>query len=290
MTRHGRTVQPIDLQGEPVRIGLLSDLPGISAYLFRALSTAFAIAVLFWTVTAVRRRRPAFVTRAGIVIVMWAVSIATAAGAHTLDVGRYLIPRSADGGPHAVPFRRRTGRNDRMSAERLIAPFASSHAQNGRGIPGPNGQPTEIPYLVFVRLAHDWRFVGAVLFVFFLVLFVFIRISGRRRVAHDHEELGLQPIKLVGNSSGMCWVMLLLLGCGPWGIVPLCSGFRMRVSAAPFAGHASGGPPAAAHVRDAEPRRGHLGCAAKADDLQLKLERRDIVYVSADDIYLLYHR
>jgi hypothetical protein len=32
------------------------------------------------------------VTRAGIVIMMWAASIATAAGAHTLDVGRYLIP------------------------------------------------------------------------------------------------------------------------------------------------------------------------------------------------------
>ena len=92
MTRHGRAAQPIDLRGGPVRIGLLSDLPGISAYLFRALSTAFVIAVIFWTVTAVRRRRPGFVTRAGIVIVMWAASIATAAGAHTLDVWRYLIP------------------------------------------------------------------------------------------------------------------------------------------------------------------------------------------------------
>jgi hypothetical protein len=92
MTRHGRAVQPIDLQGEPVRIGLLADLPGISAYLCKALSTAFVIAVLFWTVTAVRPRRPAFSTRAGIVIVMWAASIATAAGAHTLDVWRYLVP------------------------------------------------------------------------------------------------------------------------------------------------------------------------------------------------------
>ena len=60
----------------------------------------------------------------------------------------------------------------------------------------------------------------------------------------------------------------------------------MRVSAAPFAGHASGGPPAAAHVRDAELRGGHLGHAAKADDLQLKSEGRDFVYVGADDIYL----
>src|SRR6202051_618413 len=42
--------------------------------------------------------------------------------------------------------------------------------------------------LVFVRLAHDRRFVGAVfLFLFVVVLFVFIRISGRHRVAHDHE-------------------------------------------------------------------------------------------------------
>jgi hypothetical protein len=92
MTRHGRAAQPIDLQGGPVRIGLLSDLPGISAYLFRALSTAFVIALMFWTVTAVRRRRPGFLTRAGIVIVMWAASIVTAAGAHTLDVWRYLVP------------------------------------------------------------------------------------------------------------------------------------------------------------------------------------------------------
>jgi hypothetical protein len=92
MTRHGRAVQPIDLQGGPVRIGLFADLPGISTYLFRALSTAFVIAVIFWTVIAVRRRRPKFSTRAGIVIVMWAASIVTAAGAHTLDVWRYLVP------------------------------------------------------------------------------------------------------------------------------------------------------------------------------------------------------
>jgi hypothetical protein len=92
MTRHGRAAQPIDLRGGPVRIGLLADLPGISAYLFRALSTAFVIAIIFWTVTAVRPQRPGFSTRAGIVILMWAASIATAAGAHTLDVWRYLVP------------------------------------------------------------------------------------------------------------------------------------------------------------------------------------------------------
>ena len=90
--RHGRAVQPIDLQGGPVRIGPLADLPGIAAYLFRALSIAFVIAVLFWTVTAVQRRQCDFVTRAGIVIVMWAASIMTAAGVHTLDVWRYLVP------------------------------------------------------------------------------------------------------------------------------------------------------------------------------------------------------
>jgi hypothetical protein len=92
MTAHGRASQLIDLRGGPVRIGLLSDFAGVSAYLFRTLSTVFVIAIIFWTVTAVRRRRPAFVTCAGIVIAMWAASIATAAAAHTLDVWRYLIP------------------------------------------------------------------------------------------------------------------------------------------------------------------------------------------------------
>ena len=36
MTRHGRASQLIDLQGGPIRIGLLSDFPSVSAYLFRA--------------------------------------------------------------------------------------------------------------------------------------------------------------------------------------------------------------------------------------------------------------
>jgi hypothetical protein len=92
MMRHGRAAQIIELQGGPVRMGLLSDLPGASAYLYRALSAAFVVAVIFWVVTAVRRRRPAFSTRAGIVIVMWTASIVPAAAAHTLDVWRYLIP------------------------------------------------------------------------------------------------------------------------------------------------------------------------------------------------------
>ena len=69
--------------------------------------------------------------------------------------------------------------------------------------------------LVFVRLAHDRRLVAAVLFVLFLfvlVLFVFIRISGR--LVLPMITKGLLSINLVKNSSGMCGVMLLLLGCG----------------------------------------------------------------------------
>ncbi|MCP3470227.1 hypothetical protein NLM33_07800 [Bradyrhizobium sp. CCGUVB1N3] len=92
MTRHAPAAQPIELQGGPVRINLLADLPGFSAYLYMALSTAFVIALIFWAVTAARRRRLRFLTRAGIVIAMWAASVATAAGAHTLDIWRYLVP------------------------------------------------------------------------------------------------------------------------------------------------------------------------------------------------------
>jgi hypothetical protein len=60
--------------------------------------------------------------------------------------------------------------------------------------------------LVFVRLAHDRRLVGAVLFVLFLfvlVLSVFIRISGRHRVAHDHE--GTPVDQLGGKFFGDVW-------------------------------------------------------------------------------------
>jgi hypothetical protein len=92
MTRHGRAAQVIDLQGGPVRLGLLSDLPSTSAYLYRALSATFVMSVIFWMVTAVRRRRPGFSTRTGIVILMWTASILPAAAAHTFDVLRYLIP------------------------------------------------------------------------------------------------------------------------------------------------------------------------------------------------------
>jgi hypothetical protein len=69
--------------------------------------------------------------------------------------------------------------------------------------------------LVFVRLAHDRRFFGAVflVFVFVFVFVVFIRISGRHCIAHDHE--GTPVDDLVENASGMWGVMLLLLGRGP---------------------------------------------------------------------------
>ena len=128
MTRHGRAVQPNDLQGGPVRIGLLSDFPGISAYLFRALSCAFVIAIIFWAVTAARHQRPRFSTRAGIVIVMWAASIVTAAGAHTLDVWRYLIP--------AVPM---VGLMLSLFAVELAEMIVADHAAIRPAMPsGPN--------------------------------------------------------------------------------------------------------------------------------------------------------
>ena len=53
--------------------------------------------------------------------------------------------------------------------------------------------------LVFVRLAHDRLFVGAFLFV----LFIFFRISGRHRVAHDHE--GTPVYQPGGKFFGDVW-------------------------------------------------------------------------------------
>jgi len=58
--------------------------------------------------------------------------------------------------------------------------------------------------LVFVRLAHDRRFVGAVLFVLVVfILVVFIRISGRHCVAHDHE--GTPVYQPGGQFFGDVW-------------------------------------------------------------------------------------
>jgi hypothetical protein len=134
MTRHGRAVQPNDLQGGPVRIGLLSDFPGISTYLFRALSAAFVIAIIFWAVTAARRQRPRFSTRAGIVIVMWAASIVTAAGAHTLDVWRYLIP--------AVPM---VGLMLSLFAVELAETIVADHAEIKRAMPSGPSSGSSLP-------------------------------------------------------------------------------------------------------------------------------------------------
>jgi hypothetical protein len=87
--------------------------------------------------------------------------------------------------------------------------------------------------LPVVRLAHE-RFVGAVLFIVSLLVLLFIGISGRHRVAHDHERTPVdQP---GGNPSGMCKAMLLLLGCALGRFYPFFSDFRVRASAAPFAG------------------------------------------------------
>jgi hypothetical protein len=92
MTRYGRSAQSIELQAAPVRIGLWSDLPGISTILFTALSIAFVVSLIFWMATAAWHPSSAFATRATIVMTVWAASIATAAGAHTFDVLRYLVP------------------------------------------------------------------------------------------------------------------------------------------------------------------------------------------------------
>jgi len=54
---------------------------------------------------------------------------------------------------------------------------------------GRMDKPSEGPHLVYVRLAHNGRLLCTVLFLFFLiVIFLVTRISGRHRVAHDHER------------------------------------------------------------------------------------------------------
>jgi hypothetical protein len=82
---------------------------------------------------------------------------------------------------------------------------------------------------------------------FFLVLFVFIRISGRHRAVHDHEGTPVDgpAERFLGD--------VLLHVVTPWvwtpmGFYPSCSGFPMRSNRS-FAGNASGGPPAAAYVQ-----------------------------------------
>jgi hypothetical protein len=77
---------------------------------------------------------------------------------------------------------------------------------------GPKGDIYWRAVLVFVWLADDRRFLGAVLF-FVLVVFVlvlFIRISGGIMLSMIVKAL--QSI-LVEASAAMCGVMLLLLKC-----------------------------------------------------------------------------
>jgi len=83
-------------------------------------------------------------------------------------------------------------------------------ASNGRPY---RDTPSNPHALVFVRLAHDRRFVGAVFpfFVRVLVLFVFIRISGRHCVAHDHEG---SPVAQPGAKFLGVW------GCCSSGVDP----------------------------------------------------------------------
>jgi hypothetical protein len=128
MTRHGRTVQPIDLQGEPVR------RPTVRSSRHLRLPVQGIVHHLRYRRLILDGDRCAAA----------APRVRDARGDCDRDVGgfdrdrrrrphprRLAISgsRSADGWPRAVPFRRRTGRNDRMLAEGKIAPFASSCAQ-----------------------------------------------------------------------------------------------------------------------------------------------------------------
>ncbi len=92
MKQHGPLAHAIELRNQPVRGWILSDLGSVSTDLFMGLSATFVAAVVFWIVIAARRRLPEFSARAGIVIVLWAVSILSSAAAHTLDEWRYLVP------------------------------------------------------------------------------------------------------------------------------------------------------------------------------------------------------
>src|SRR5207247_3181123 len=73
--------------------------------------------------------------------------------------------------------------------------------------------------LVFVRLAHDRRLVAAVLFVLSSSSSS-SSLGSRGGIVLPMITKGLLSINLVKNSSGMCGVMLLLLGCGELGFGP----------------------------------------------------------------------
>jgi hypothetical protein len=87
--RHGLPIKAIT---GSVENGVLarSGRPGV--LLFRGLSAVFVVAILFWILTAAARRGCDFSVRAGILIIMWVASVLPVAGAHTLDIWRYLVP------------------------------------------------------------------------------------------------------------------------------------------------------------------------------------------------------
>lgn len=63
--------------------------------------------------------------------------------------------------------------------------------------------------LVFVRLAHDRRFVSVIFLFVVFVLLVFIGISWRHRGAHKHERCRVDHCS--GKYMEVCCFMLLLL-------------------------------------------------------------------------------
>jgi hypothetical protein len=96
-----------------------------------------------------------------------------------------------------------------VTAESALPPM-NRHRQLGQSVPKSDRKRHSLESRK-ARLAHDRRFVGAVLLfvVFLFVLVVFIRISGLHRVAHDHEATPIdQPS---GKVLGDVWVMLFLL-------------------------------------------------------------------------------
>ena len=88
--------------------------------------------------------------------------------------------------------------------------------------------------LVFVRLAHDRRFVGGVVLFVVVFVFIFIRISGRHRVAHDHE--GTSADQLGGKFLGDVSLHVVAPRVWTLGILPLFAQVSDEGTAAPLAG------------------------------------------------------
>jgi hypothetical protein len=92
MHQYGLSSDAINLRNEAISGWPLSDLGRFGTLLFRGLSAAFAAALLFSTMIAIRGRNPEFSVPAGTVIVLWGSSIFGTAAASSLDVWRYVIP------------------------------------------------------------------------------------------------------------------------------------------------------------------------------------------------------